>query len=198
MTREITEVKIVVCRHPEKDGDKITAHGAKQCFAAALALAEKGLKPELLLYSGAVRTNQAARVMAAAMQVFDLEPEEDRGFHFEKCFKQTLNNDMDAFKAEMEKIKQAGGTMTRAVEISKYAREGLAQVSSAILDLANKMASRGKKVVLVVSHSPWAEFATIDPDAMPYGLGEADAVVYTVEADLGEIVDSELIKAPQV
>jgi len=200
MENQTTEVKIVVCRHPEKDDDKITPHGAAQCFAAALALAEKDLKPELLLYSGAVRTNQAARVMAAAMQAFNVWPEENKDFHFEECFKKNLDGSMDKFKAELEKIKLAGGTLEHALEISKYARQGRIQVTEAILTLAHVLAGHGKTVALVVSHSPWTEFAAIDPDAMPYGLGEADAVVYTVVTGKRTtiITASELIRAPKV
>lgn len=184
--------RIVVIRHPQKDGDKITAFGAQQAFAAAEALRNMGFGFKFIVWSGAHRTHQAALVMQAAIggdaMVSDLP--NDR-FHFESVAQAVFPNDPKEVLAEMPAIREAGGTVDTALALSEYALEAGMEVANAIRSLGVLW---GDADVLVVSHSPFLECAAVAGSDIPYGLGEADAVVYEVRG--GEIVSSTLIKAP--
>lgn len=190
---------IVVVRHPEKDGDRITPHGAEQAFAAALALGERfknfgGF--DRLIHSGANRAWQALRVMAATMNL-NLPLEEYSLLNFTATLEKTLGSS-DAFYAEVAKMKAAEGadrlTLAMALRHSEFARQGRQIMINGLLGLAGDMTRKGQEVALAVSHSPWLELASFDTETMPYGVGESDAVVYVVKD--GKIISSELIRAP--
>ncbi|MBI5071327.1 hypothetical protein HZB93_00290 [Candidatus Falkowbacteria bacterium] len=191
---------IVVVRHPEKDGDKITPHGAEQAFAAALALGERFKNFEgfdRLIHSGAHRAWQALRVMAAALGL--KLPDEERSFlNFTATLTQTLGSS-DAFYAEVAKMKAAEGTdrltLAMALRHSEFARQGRQIMINGLLGLACDMAMRGQATALTVSHSPWLELASFDTENTPYGIGESDAVIYVVAGD-EILVGSELVRAP--
>ncbi len=189
-------VKIVVVRHPEKNGDRITPHGAEQAFAAAVAL--EHFKFERLLHSGLHRAWQTLQVMAAAMDLEVDVPAESRPFlNFTETLTATVR-DSKGFFAEVEAMKKTEGvdklTLAMALRHSEYARLGRRIVTKGLIVLAVDMELRGQMTALAVSHSPWLELAALDPETTPYSVGEADAVVYTVED--GRVVSSELIKAP--
>lgn len=195
---------IVVARHPQKDphgADEITGFGAMQAWAAAENLRTKRrlAKVGRLIYSGANRTWQASRVMAAALWL-SLVPEENEAFHFKKLFDQIFGEKggEEAFWEDFRRVKEAGGTVGAALEISAYARLGRQQVERAILQLASDMAGKEQRIALVLSHSPLLELAV--PSAfqgvIPYQIAETDAVIYRV-ADQ-EIVFAELVRAPEM
>lgn len=185
-------IKIVVCRHPEKDGDAVTAYGAQQMFAMAMTFA--AVTFERIVYSGANRTWQAALVAAAALGL-RLEPEKNEGFNFQKTLDEFFgpgNNKLCL--AEIKSVKEAGGTVAVALEKSAFARLMRERATAAILELAGDMAHRGQVAALVLSHSPWFEAATLQPETTPYSLGECVAIVFEVED--GKIVATELIQPP--
>ncbi|TAN33501.1 phosphoglycerate mutase family protein [Patescibacteria group bacterium] len=175
---------IIVVRHPEKDGDKITALGAMQAFATALALGAMFPKITQILWSGANRAWQAAMVTLAALGGDGRWLKESRGFHFEPTFTNVYGKDAPAaFKAETAAIKERLGksalTVADALEHSEYARQGRVVMTDTLFKLASTM--KDDDVVLAVSHSPWLELAALDPATMPYGIGEAEAVAYHIE-----------------
>lgn len=192
---------IIVVRHPEKDGDKITAIGAMQAWAAALTLAALYPKITQLLWSGANRAWQAIMVMSAALGDEARWIKENRGFHFEPTFMEVYGKEAsETWKAETATIKELLDkttlTVADALEHSEYARQGRKTMTATLLELAGRM--KDEEVVLAVSHSPWLELAASDPAAMPYGIGECDAVVYRIGASREDafLASSDLVKAP--
>jgi phosphohistidine phosphatase SixA len=196
-------VRIVVVRHPEKDGDRITPHGAEQAFAAALALGEldkrSGLPSfERLLYSGLHRTWQASQVMAAALGL-KIPAEEQPFLNFAETVAATVRNSA-GFSAELEAMRAAEKTdqltVTMALRHSEYARRGREIMTAGLITLAVDMERQGQTMALAVSHSPWLELAAPAVfEKMPYGINEADAAIYIVED--GRISSmGPLIKAP--
>lgn len=189
---------IIVVRHPEKTGDAITAYGAQQAFTAALALGALYPKITQLLWSGANRAWQALLVTWAAIGRDDGGWfKENRGFHFEPTLTNTVK-DSAGFNAEVAEMKQMLGktalTVADALKHSEYARLGQEVMTNTLLELASRM--KDGDVALAISHSPWLELAAVDPVTMPYGIGEADAIVYKVEG--GKVFASDLVKAPLV
>lgn len=205
-------VQIVCVRHPEKKDDCITAHGAMQAYAAALALAEAGFKFGRIVVSGANLTKQAARVMAAAL---DMDPDIPldvwNGFHYQKTMDEVFCLDADstaAIKREIELLKAAHDgkpTLANALAVSAYARQGRSLVRKTLEQLALDMCENEETgAALVLSHSPWLELGA-NPGETPYGIGESDAIVYSVAVyELGvdktmeavTLDNTRLIKAP--
>ncbi len=191
---------IVVCRHPEKDGDKITAKGAMQMWAMALLLSAR-FTFERAVYSGANRTLQALKVALAALGL-DLPIEKNEGFHFKGIlFEAFQTNESGPCLEEIKRITAKGGTVANALSMSVYATLGRDQMIESLRLLAEDMKTNNEATTLVLCHSPLTELAAVDPKSMPYSLGEADAVVYILEGnyeyvDGWWIVSSELIRSP--
>jgi len=187
---------IVVIRHPEKDGDKITAKGAMQIFAATLALVALGYKPTKFFYSGARRTFQALLVGIAAMAetLGMIIPEIVKcdWLHFQPILDKLDRADADAVLTDIKKIKAAGGTLKIALEMSKYAVLARERMGLALVHISSL--TEDDETAFALSHSPLTEMAALDIETAPYALGEADAVVY--EMDGAKLVSSKLIKAP--
>jgi phosphohistidine phosphatase SixA len=190
------QTRIIVCRHPEKEGDRITAHGAQQAFAAAVNLANRGFEIERFIYSGARRTWQAVQIMATALDV-EAGAERWEGFHFQGVL-DTLGVQNTVVLGEISEIREHGGTLAAALETSTtYARLCREQLTEALEALASDMEQSHQRTALVLSHSPYLECAALEPAEMPYALGESDAVIYTLETTRTPfIVSSTLIKAP--
>ncbi len=185
-------VKILGMRHGQKDGDKITVLGAKQVFAAGLNLSERGFRFERIIHSGAIRTKQSLYVMAAALKLFKLPLEENKSFSYTTVIK--YHKDYAEFKAEMMKIKKAGGTLDVALELSNYARAIREFMTKSLLDLAEDMERRKQIYALAISHSPLIISASPEPWQTPYGLFECDGILYTIKK--GQITDFDIIRAP--
>lgn len=194
--------RIVVMRHPERKvegavgADEISPHGAEQAWAMASKLKSLGYVFTYLVYSGLKRTLQTARLMAAAFDLpLNTELVKVEAFDFTLTLKTTVK-DSTGFKAEVARMKALTGTneltVAQALEHSEYARRGQKIVTSGLFVVAGVMTDG--ETALVLSHSPWTELAAVDPAAMPYGIGEADAIVYTIDGD--RIVASQLLKAP--
>ena len=206
-------ILIDVVRHPQKakkaDGtgslDEITPHGAMQAFAAAQAhLADS--PPDFLAFSGANRTRQAARVMAAALGL-DLPLHELDGFHFAKVFGEIYEGEegRDRFFSQLSELHEAHGgqaslqdALDATNDLGRYAREGREAIQSAIIELAKSMAHGDERHALVLSHSPWTEQGFVNPAEINFGLGESDTVRYVVRVEPGapEIVESTFLAAP--
>ena len=191
---------IVLIRHGEKyrpamkEEDELTPKGAQQVFrtGACLAFSREVDDRALLICSGARRTWQSAMIIAAAVGIKS-QPRENLGFHFEPLKKRLFGNEPDTILAEKEQIRKSGGNLATALEVSEWARRGREWVATNILLLAFQMERDGIDNAVVATHSPFAELAVMDPSSMPYGLEEADAVVYHVED--GGIVFSGLFLA---
>lgn len=195
---------VLVMRHGEKGkGDALTAtltaKGAEQIFAAcvgiAKAMAEQGGKVSRLLYSGLLRTWQSVMIAGAALNL-KTEPVVISGFSFEETHQKVFNSSLEAFKAEVAAMKETCNgqplNVASALTMSEFARQGRDIVQKAIIDLASNLDDG--EVALAISHSPWAELAAVNPETMPYGIGEADTVTYAVED--GKIVASVILPAP--
>lgn len=185
-------VKILGMRHGQKDGDKLTPFGAQQIFAAGEALLDQDWKFDRLVHSGAKRTKQSLYVLAAAMELFNLPLEENKGFHYSTGLH--FHTSPGQFRAEMEKIQQANGTLTAALELSEYARFFREQISRTLLELAKDMEAKGQQAAVVISHSPIIVTASPYPDITPYGLFECDGILYTIND--GFFSDLMIIRAP--
>lgn len=202
-------VDVVVCRHPQKDGDKITPLGAMQAWACALALHALGFVFGFFGYSGANRTKQAVKVMATALGV-DMKISGDfaldEGFHFQSTwgpYYPSETGGKDRYLAELKALQEAtDGTLADALaeegDLGKFTRAGREVFTETLGTFAVALAATGIKQALMLSHSPWTELAVLDPSSVPYGLGEADAIHYQIRVNGrdGEIVSSRLIKAP--
>jgi len=183
------EAIVIVMRHGEKNGDKLTAFGAQQVFAASAELSKRFTFAHFTS-SGMNRTNQTIRIAAAAVGVFDAVMEVDDEFNPFDIFSQ--GGGMEQYFIDLPVIKEKGGTMEAALEISQTARLGREKINKAIIATAAR--NGNGSTTLVACHSPYSEMGAVDPSIMPYGIGECDAVCYTVVN--GVIVSSELIKAP--
>jgi len=196
----MNKAQIIVICHGENKDNYLTPKGAIQCFTAAQALEKKGYKFDRLFYSGAPHAWQSALVMAAAIGKFDAKIELNYGFLFSLAFRETFNNNGKLFFEEMKKIKNAGGKISNALNgpacTEEYVKFGYYIIKTAIIKVARKMAKIGQKTALAVSHSPWAELAVINPNEIPYGLAETDAILYVVDTEKERIIDSKLIQAP--
>lgn len=187
-------VIITVGRDPEKivDGEEITPFGAQQTAAAVSELIEHLGPLDLIGYSGLMRTRQAA-VVAMAMNRFrvgtlslldDFNPEgviEKSGFNGEA---------VDSLIKQRVMVASA----LHSPNVGKYANMAREHLTNAILNLAGSMRQGGFKNALVLSHSPFSEMACTDPSRMPFGIREADNVIYKIKG--GEIVDFTLLPAP--
>ncbi|PIR74430.1 MAG: hypothetical protein COU35_02495 [Candidatus Magasanikbacteria bacterium CG10_big_fil_rev_8_21_14_0_10_47_10] len=203
-------VTVVVMRHPQKTGrsaDAITAFGAQQAFAAAQALAERFDNIGMLFFSGAKRTLQTAQIIEAALLLNAEPPITMRGFHFDVVFDQCFPGEagrsyffeqLDALKSEHHDAPKLSHALALKNELGVYARMGREAVTTALAEVADILDQEKCDTGLVVSHSPWTELASLHPEETPFGLGEADAVAYTLEADADGwyIASSELIRAP--
>lgn len=155
-----------------------------------------GFKFDRLVYSGAKRCKQAARVMALALDL-DLVPQVDEEFHFKREHDRFFGGDSKLFFAEKAEIDKSGGTVAVAQRMSEYARATRMQILTALFNLARMMGVAKQTMALVLSHMSVAEMGAVDERAMPYCIGEADAVCYTI-SNGRKIVGSELIKAPKI
>jgi len=196
--------KILVVRHTNRKGsvggkggeDALSPLGIEQMQAMSRKLQELGYVFVLFIYSGLNRTKQALEIALEVLGVQPVRLGQDSRFNFGATLTQYLK-DTGGFYAEVDRMKSAIGsdrklTVADALEQSMYARTGRQFVTEAVLELATEL--KDGKTALVTSHAPWAELAAVDPNTMPYGIGEGDGVLYTVDGD--EIVDSVLIEAP--
>ncbi|MCD4694047.1 hypothetical protein K8R62_01685 [bacterium] len=193
-------VTIVVVRHPEKDGDKITAKGAEQAFAAAQALKEANYSFDRLFYSGAYRTLQSGFVMAAGLHQCELRPEENQCLNFGAAVQSAYDGDSQAFINELTSIKEMGyKTISECCkagskQFNEYVETAGKNLGEGMIAIAKEMMQNGQKTALALSHSPYTETAVLNPKNTPMGLGESDAIEYVIQN--GKIVSSKLIPAP--
>ena len=198
-------ITIIGMRHPQKDGDQITAHGAMQVFSACRQLvAMKLISPfslDRLVFSGANRTWQSALVAKAAIGFMVPPLEKNNEFHYELPFNEAYGNEknpMATFLSEKKEIKESGCTVARALEIGHGAKISRRYIINAIINLAKDMIPRRHKTALVLTHSPLVELAVPMDIAktIPYHISEADSVIYKIK--FGKIISAELIKAPAI
>ncbi len=186
---------VVVFRHGNKNGDKLTPLGYAQIAADVTMLVEMGYTPEdiaEILFSGANRTHQCAAVAQAVLGLWDSPLTVEKGLNFVETFKETHNSDVTAFVAEMKKIAEAGGTIAHALEISDYAKKGRPIVTETVKEAAKRCGY--KKVSLDFSHGPWANLAA--PIEMDYDIPEATMVVYKVSNQRGILQTDYISRAP--
>lgn len=201
---------IIVVRHGErlgsKDGrggaDKLSPKGFMQMAATGHKLRELGLHcVSHLLSSGADRATQGAGVLQLAMELNPpLKVETVLGLNFTRTLT-TYLKDTHGFYAEVDCMKAAEGgvdalTVEMALRHSDYARDGRRIMTDWLVEFADSMWNG--QLALCVSHSPWSELAAVEPASMPYGIGEADAVVYQIGQDnyRSTIVQSTIIPCP--
>lgn len=192
---EAKQFTIIVVRHGEKDKEgNLTAEGARQMFDTALRLNARGLKPEIFGSSPALRAMQGISIMAAAYESFvDGTRDIYEEFLFEETLKAVFGTNRQACLDQVAEYKQYGVTLSAALERSEYARRAKIKVSDGLHKVARELYDSSLSTALVVSHSPYLECAAADPAAIPYGLNEADAIIYTVEGDF-ENGDSPSLK----
>lgn len=185
-------VKILGMRHGQKDGDKLTAMGAQQVFAAGEAFLVRRLKFERLIHSGANRTRQSLCIISAAMGLFEQRLEKNESFIY--SIGKEFHDSREAFQQEMLAIHQAGATLANALRLSEYAFAIRQYITKSLLNLALDMEIKGEKTALVISHSPLIVTASPDPTKTPYGLYECEGIEYTIKK--GVITSFKIIKAP--
>lgn len=198
---------IVVMRHGNKDGEALSALGAMQVFAAVWNLvATLGYNFYRIVYSGIMRTWQSTMVAQAALRCHGdpLPMNGDSRFCFEEAIRQVYGGSREEFDAGCTELRQlakdkvsVGHVLAMGGKASRFAQIGREAVTAAILDIAGTM--KDGESVLVLSHSGWLELASADQN-LPFAIGEADALVYTVVGNHELIPDAiektELIKAP--
>jgi broad specificity phosphatase PhoE len=184
-------VQILGMRHGEKDDDKLTSLGEKQVLATGEKLKKQGFIFDKLVHSGKKRTEHSLRILAEVMELTNLPLERNDRFCYPsgKQFLPTVED----FRAEMEKIQQAGGSLDVALKTSEYARAVRRYIHGSIIDLAIDMRNKRQKFALVFSHSPLIATASPFPEKTPYGLYECDGILYTVAK--GKIISFEIIRA---
>jgi len=148
-----------------------------------------------MLYSGAHRTRQTAAVMGAALGLW-IDPVVEGRFHFQPVIDELYPDDPGAVLRELKDVRKAGGNVAVAATMSEYARRSGERLLAGILGVADQHPAGAD--ILVISHSPYAECATMliaeAAKNCPYGLGESDAVVYAVEG--GVVLNAQYIPAP--
>jgi len=187
--------KVVVFRHGQKDGDKLTGKGIAQIKAITQAVAGDGnMPPEAIFFSGVVRTAQCAAVAVVVSDCY-LTPKIEERLHYDGPFEKIHKRNAESFNQEVKEINKAGGMVSQALEISEYARVSRAQLTRTIIAM-----SKAGGVTYGFSHGTYASLAVPEKNsaATLYDIPEATAVVYTVEEDL--VVDSYIIslQAPEV
>jgi hypothetical protein len=195
----MSKVTVIVARHgdknKEKGADALTPKGAMQIFGLTEEVKKRYGAIRLIGYSGAKRTRQCATIAAAAMELYDALITENPEFHFKDPFEMVFKSQMEPYLAECEAIKNAGGTMKEALEISEYTRTARECIVMAILNSAKKTEVAGESVILNFSHGSYAEFAIPERQLkdFPYQIPMGSAIAYTVED--GVITNAEFIPA---
>ncbi len=203
------EKKVILVRHGDKDnGDNLTVKGIRQIEHITKALKERRTTAEGVPYlpgsfwhSGANRTAQCAAICAMTLfkmgTPFDprLKIKTEAGLHYEKPFEEAFGKDTEAFRAEVDAISKAGGMVTNALAISQYARNARLQLTEAVLHIA---IISEFFVDIGFSHSPLVTLAcTVEElDKTPYQVGEAVAVIYTVNTRSKRIISTEIVSEP--
>lgn len=200
-TPYVDRQQIVVARHPNKRKDGIagiTPFGASQTFAATQALRDQhGFdRFDRFFFSGAKRALEASMVTAAALGQRKVSITNMPSFHFKYAVERFFGGDMTACGAEESRIVAAGGKVKNALEVSAYARQGREIVGEGVLVIAAELRDLKRHRGHVTSHSGWSELAVLDTSTMPFLMGEADAIIYTIES--GVLVSSEHIVAPKL
>jgi hypothetical protein len=195
-------VQIIMMRHGDKDGDQLTPLGVRQIMEAALALKERGIQIDRFAWSGVHRAQQSfliAMGILADRNINETPFEPESAFDYADTFQKCLDGDKGVFRAELVRIKKAGGSVAAACEVSEFARTSRWETTEAILSLAENMAINNDRCSLVLSHIPRCEMAVPHPENMEYcGLAPADAVIYVVDTEAREILSAEVIRAPEV
>lgn len=181
-------------RHGNKDGDKLTPKGEAQIKASVELISNLEEKLDRIFHSKTNRTKQCATIAAPIVGKSRLE--EVDGLSVDKPFAEALKNDMSKYQVELEAIMSAGGHMAAALHLGKYPVAGREHFAKFLVELASQMEKEGKKTAIGFSHSPFCSLAVPEHQAetMPYDIGEADIVVYTIEN--GAIVDATHIPCP--
>jgi len=190
---------IIGMRHGEKEagsGDvSLTDHGRKQAGAMLRYLNKEGFCPDIIAYSVAVRTWQMS-VLAASLWHYDITKiVGEMRFHFAALAEQLFPGNPRAVLEEAAQIKEAGGTVAKAMEMSVFAGLAGAQVMEGILTLATAFRGvGGLRCGIFFSHSPLLECAAVDEEHTPYCLGECDAILWVVKWD-GKLRQNKLISS---
>lgn len=178
---------ILMCRHAQAAEDGITSFGAMQAHGIGKKLEHLMLYPDCLVYGGNACRQTALVIASVAVKRFFFEVKMDETTSFLPSYP----NDAIDILYLLNKNK---ATVKRALEENEYVRRNRARLIRAMVRLAADMSERKEEIALVVSHSFFAELAADKNDIVPFGLNEADCLVYTIDEKAREIKTCQYIE----
>ena len=186
---------IIVVRHGNKNGDNLTEKGAVQITTTVNALNAQH-KISRILRSDTNRTKQCAEIASTIIGINEITV--DTGFNPDKPFNAAYGSmeDLTQFKAEFGQIMAAGNTVATARTVGEYPKLARKHLGITLQMLAAEMRRAGQEAVIAFCHSPYTSLAAPEnvANVIPYEIGEADAIIYTIED--GEIVNAEHMRCP--
>lgn len=189
-------VKFYVIRHGNKDGDRLTELGQAQIMASVELIKKEHNDISHVYHSKTERTQQCALLAALLLgRPFGMTAEAD-GLSVDKPFINSLGGDMDKFEQEHKIIMSTGNNVGNALHQGIYPFSARLHLGCFLLETAAKMEIQDEHCCIGFSHSPFCSLAVPDYQAetMPYDIGEADIIAYTIED--GIITDAKRIPCP--